>query len=225
MVTLPKLRLVGFALNAPGVIAVPDTAIANDGLEPLEVTVTVPLTFPLDVGANVTVNVVLCDPPRFSGVDIPLIENALLSTDTPVIDTLEESPLLIVTTSDFVAPTTTLPKSLLVGFSESKPVPVPESATLCVPFEASLPMDSVALKAAAAFGVNETLRFVLCPADSATGNVVAANAKYCVEAEALLMFTVLFPEFVTVSVRLLLVFGATRPKSRLALPRARFPVC
>lgn len=225
MVTLPKLRLVGFALSTPGVTPVPETAIAKDGLDPLEAMVTVPLTLPLDFGANVIVNVVLCDPPRLSGVDIPLIENALLSTDTAEIDTLEESPLVIVTTCEFAAPTTTLPNASLVGFSASKPVPLPVSATLCVPFEASLLMDSVALKAAAAFGVKEILRLVLCPAASETGNVGEANAKYFVETEAPLMFTALFPEFVTVSVRLLLVFGGTLPKSRLALPTARFPIC
>ena len=225
MVTLPKLRLVGFALSAPGVTPVPDTVIAKDGLEPFEATVTVPLMLPLDFGENVIVNVVLCDPPRLSGVDIPLIVNALLSTDTPEIDTLEESLFVIVTTCDVVVPTATLPKASLLGLSASRPVPVPESATLCIPFEASLLMDSVALNTAAAFGVNEILRFVLCPAASTTGNVVEANAKYLVDAEALLMFTVLFPEFVSVSVRLLLVFGATLPKLRLALPIARFPIC
>ena len=226
VVTLPKLRLVGLALSAPGVTPVPDTAIAKDGLEPFDVIATVPLMLPLAFGANVTVNVVLCDPPRLSGVDIPLIVNALLSTtDTPEIDTLEESPLVIVTTCDFVAPTTTLPKSLLAGLSASMPVPVPERATLCIPFEASLLTDRAALKATAAFGVNEILRLVLCPAASTTGNVIGANAKYLVEAEALLMFTVLFPEFVTVNVRILLVFGATLPNSRLALPRANVPIC
>ena len=82
MVTLPKLRLVGLALSEPGVTPVPDTAMTNDGLGPLEIIVTVPLMFPLDFGANVTVNVVLCDVPRLSGGEIPLIENALLSMET-----------------------------------------------------------------------------------------------------------------------------------------------
>lgn len=82
MVTLPKLRLVGFALSVPGATPIPDTAIANDGVEPLEAIVTVPLMLPLAFGANVTVNVVLCDAPRLRGVEIPLIENALLSTET-----------------------------------------------------------------------------------------------------------------------------------------------
>jgi len=121
----------------------------------------------------------------------------------------------------------TLPKLRLVGFALSAPgvTPVPDSPTLWAPFEASLLMERVALNVEAALGVNEILRFVLCPAGTETGNVIGVNAKYLVEAEALLMLTVLFPEFVTINARLLLVFGATLPKLRLALPRTRFPIC
>jgi len=225
IVTLPKLRLVGFALSAPAVIPVPDTAIANDGLDPLEVMVTVPVAPPLDFGAKVSVNVVLWDAPRLTGVEMPLIENEALSTEICEIETLEESPLVIVTSCDLVAPTTTLPKASLEGLSASCPAPVPERATIWVPLAASLPTDSVALKAAVAFGVNETFNTVLCPAASATGSVGDASAKYFVETEALLMLSVLFPEFVAVSVRLLVAFGLTLPKSRLALPKTRFPLC
>ena len=82
MVTLPKLRLVGFALRAPGEMPVPDTAIDNDGLGPLEAMVTVPAEFPLAFGANVMVNVALWDAVSVSGVVRPLIENAELSTET-----------------------------------------------------------------------------------------------------------------------------------------------
>ena len=81
--TLPRLRLVGFALRAPaGATPVPETDIVNVGFAPLEATVTVPLALPLDVGANVTVNVVLWDAPSETGVDIPVIENAELLTET-----------------------------------------------------------------------------------------------------------------------------------------------
>ena len=79
IVTLPKLRLVGFALSA--VNAVPETPIVNDELGASEAMVTVPLAVPLDFGAKVTVNVALWDIPRLSGVVIPLVENAVLSTE------------------------------------------------------------------------------------------------------------------------------------------------
>ena len=81
IVTLPKLRLVGFELSAPAVTAVPETPIVNDELGASEAMVTDPGAFPLDFGENVTVNVALCDTPRLSGVVTPLIENAVLSTE------------------------------------------------------------------------------------------------------------------------------------------------
>jgi hypothetical protein len=86
-------------------------------------------------------------------------------------------------------------------------------------------MESVALNFAAAFGVNERLRVVLAPAASDTGRVGEVIAKYLVETEALLTVTVVLPELVAVTVRVLLVPGVTSPKSRLALPRTRFPDC
>lgn len=86
-------------------------------------------------------------------------------------------------------------------------------------------MESVAVNAVAAFGVNEIVRFVLNPAPSDTGSLGEANAKYLFDTDALLIETVLFPELVTVSVTLLLVLGLTLPKLRLVLPRTRFPLC
>ena len=80
--TLPKLRLVGFALRAPGATPVPDTLMVRPGLGAVDVMVTVPLAFPLAVGAKVTVNVVLWDAASDTGVDIPVIENAELFTET-----------------------------------------------------------------------------------------------------------------------------------------------
>lgn len=58
-VTLPKLRVLGLAPNAPAVIPVPVSGIANEGLAPSEVIVTVPFALPADCGAKVTVNVAL----------------------------------------------------------------------------------------------------------------------------------------------------------------------
>ena len=80
--TLPKLRLVGFALRAPGATPVPDTPMVRPGLGAVDAMVTVPLAFPLAFGANATVNVVLWDAPSDTGVDIPVIENAELFAET-----------------------------------------------------------------------------------------------------------------------------------------------
>jgi len=80
--TLPKLRLVGFALRAPAATPVPDKLMVRLGLGASDVMVTVPLAFPLAFGANVTVNVVLLDAASVTGVVIPLIENGLSLTET-----------------------------------------------------------------------------------------------------------------------------------------------
>jgi hypothetical protein len=133
----------------------------------------------------------------------------------------------MVSERDALPPTFTLPKLRLVGFALSAPgaIPVPERETDWVPLDASLLMESVALKVAAAFGVNEIFRLVLAPGAIETGNEGAVKAKYLVETEALLMLTALLPELVVVTVRLLVDPGVTPPKSRLAFARTRFPDC
>ena len=131
--------------------------------------------------------------------------------------------MVIVTRCELLAPTTTLPKASLEGLNASSPVPAPESETVWVPFEASLLIDSVALNIAVAFGVNETLRVVLCPAANPIGSVGNVSAKCLLETDAALILTVLLPELVAVIVRLFVVLGLMLPKSRLALPRTRFP--
>jgi hypothetical protein len=70
--TLPKLRLVGFALKAPGATPVPDSGMVSVGLVAVEVTVRLPLIAPPAVGAKLTVKVALCPPLSVNGVVIPL---------------------------------------------------------------------------------------------------------------------------------------------------------
>lgn len=131
----------------------------------------------------------------------------------------------MVTTCDLVAPTLTLPNASLEGLRASSPEPAPESGRVWVPSEASLLTESIALKVAAAFGVNEMLRVVLAPGAIERGNDGAVKAKYLVETEALVILTALLPELFAVTVRVLLVPGVTSPKLRLALPRTRLPDC
>ena len=52
--TFPKLRLAGFAVNAPGVTPVPDNATFNVGLLALLIIAKLPLTDPALDGAKVT---------------------------------------------------------------------------------------------------------------------------------------------------------------------------
>jgi hypothetical protein len=72
-VTLPKVRLDGFAASVPSAaVPVPDSDIVNAGFEAFEEIVTVPLAAPAACGANVTVRLALWDPFRVNGVLIPL---------------------------------------------------------------------------------------------------------------------------------------------------------
>ncbi len=99
------------------------------------------------------------------------------------------------------------------------PVPAPDRFRVAVPFEASLVMVAVALKAATASGANEMVIDVLCPASIASGSVVGAKEKYWLEIAMLAMVTVADPEFVSVAERVLLLPTETPRKSRVDADR------
>src|ERR1035438_6621918 len=89
----------------------------------------------------------------------------------------------------------------------------------------SLVMESVALNAPAALGVNLIPITVLCPAATVTGRLGATREKYFVEIAAPLTVTDAGPEFVAVTVRVLLLPTATLPKSAVAVSRERVVDC
>jgi hypothetical protein len=62
---------VGTAVKVAGVTAVPLSGICKLGFEAFDVTVTVPVDVPADVGAKVTVNDALCPGPSTTGGVIP----------------------------------------------------------------------------------------------------------------------------------------------------------
>jgi hypothetical protein len=70
-----KVRLVGDAVKVAGVTAVPLKGIDKLGFEAFDVTVTVPLNVPADVGANFTVNDALCPGDSVTGGVIPEMLN------------------------------------------------------------------------------------------------------------------------------------------------------
>jgi len=77
--TLPSPNVVGDTLNSgtPTAVPVPDTGIVKVGLGAVEVMVTLLLTTPVAVGANVTLKVALCPAVKVSGAAIPLRLNPL----------------------------------------------------------------------------------------------------------------------------------------------------
>ena len=98
-VTLPKLKLVGFAASCPGVVPVPDRPIPSEGLLAFEVRVSEPLALPPAVGANCTVNVTLSPADKVVGNESPLTLNAPALELAPEIVT--SLPPELVTVCDF----------------------------------------------------------------------------------------------------------------------------
>jgi hypothetical protein len=174
-VTLPKLRLAGLEASGPAVEPVPDRGIVKVGFDPLDVSVTVPLTVPAAVGMNETLKVVLWPPVRVTGEVIPLMLNpeppAMAAWEIVTLD-----PPVLVTVADRVCltPTATLPKLRLAGFEASGPAvaPFPDKGIVKDEFDAFDAIVIFPLTVPAAVGSNETLKGALWPAVSVSGAVI-----------------------------------------------------
>ncbi len=96
--TLPAAT-VAVAVSCPAVtVPVPVKGIVSEGLEPVEVTVTLPLALPAVTGAKVTLKVALCPAVSVAGVEIPVTEKPV-----PLLATFEivrVEPPVLVTVSD-----------------------------------------------------------------------------------------------------------------------------
>jgi len=171
---LPKLRLAGDAVNAPGATPVPESGNVSEGFDAFDVMVTVPVALPAVCGAKPTLNVVLCEGFSVSGVVMPLRVNPVPLTAACEMLTAVPPLFVRVTLADWVAPTAMLPNDSLVGFSDSCPAatPVPERGMLRVGFEAFDVTVSVPLTAPVAVGSKLTLKDALCPAPSVRGVVI-----------------------------------------------------
>jgi hypothetical protein len=137
-----------------------------------------------------------------------------------------DPPVLVITSVRLrLLPTITLPNPSLEALGASWPsaTPVPVSAKFGTALEALLAIVAEASNVPAAFGVKLKVRDTLCPAASAAGRLGDVNAKYLLEVAAALMLTGAFPEFVALTVRVLLTPGATLPKFKAKLPRERLP--
>ena len=117
--TLPNGRLDGFAASVPGPTPVPDNAMLRLGFAPLEVMLMLPLAAPLVVGANCTVNDVLCPAFNVTGTVEPLRLNPLPLAVAAEMVRAVPPEFVSVSERDFALPTWTLPKPKLEGFGES----------------------------------------------------------------------------------------------------------
>jgi len=175
-VTFPKLKDVGLELSCPGVaVPVPDNDTVRVGFEALDEIVTVPLAAPVVVGANFTVNVVLCPAFTVSGVLMPLSVNPIPLIVADEIVTFDPPVLVTVADRDWFDPTVTFPKLRVVGFELRVPgvvLPVPDSATVRVGFEALEEIVTVPLAVPDVVGANLTVNVVLWPAFKVSGVVI-----------------------------------------------------
>ena len=138
------------------------------------VNVSVALATPVVVGLKVTINETLCPAGMVTGSVSPPTENTELFVLAAVTVTLE--PLAVSIPDELpLLPTSTLPRFMVVGLTESCPtaaVPLPDSGIVRVGFEALDVIVRLPLALPTDDGVNETLKVALWPAVSVTGVVI-----------------------------------------------------
>jgi hypothetical protein len=118
--TLPKSRLLVLALSSAVVaVALPFVAIINGELGALLVNETEPVTFPAELGANTTLNVVFCPGAILIGSVRPEVPNPAPTTLALEIVTLAVPPFCSVIVCETLAPAVTPGKLALVGVAES----------------------------------------------------------------------------------------------------------
>jgi hypothetical protein len=118
--TLPKSRLLVLALSSAVVaVALPFVAIINGELGALLVNETEPVTFPAELGANTTLNVVFCPGAILIGSARPEVPNPVPTTLALEIVTLAVPPFCSVIVCETLAPAVTPGKLALAGVAES----------------------------------------------------------------------------------------------------------
>jgi hypothetical protein len=161
--TLPKARLVGFAVSVPGVTPVPESGILKLESEAVEVMLTLPVAAPLVVGEKRTVNEVLWPAVNVKGKVSPLKLNLVPLAVAAEIVRFDPPVLVRVPDKFALLPTCTLPKARLVGFAVSVPgvTPVPENGMLKLESEAVEVMLTLPLELPGDLGANVTEKAAL----------------------------------------------------------------
>jgi hypothetical protein len=169
--------------------------------EPSAVSARLPLTFPLLWGVNVTLKVRLWPAFKVVGTLKPLVANP--APVTVAVERCSNDPPVFVRICecDWVLPTCTVPKAMLVGFAARAPGarPVPESGMLKEELLALLVMAMLPVALPAALGANVAVKDALCPAFRVAGRlrplmlkpVPLADACVMVIAELLPLFSVM----------------------------------
>ena len=201
VVTLPKLRLVGFGVSWPVGATAPVPLSETVSGEPVAslVIVRLPVRLPVVVGANLMVSVADWDALKVAGTLSPLTLKPLPEALTAEMCTSVLPVLVMTTCFEELDPEVTLPKLRLVGFALSVPevaTPIPERVKESVEFEASLVtvMPPVALPALV--GANVTVRVAVWEGFTVAGTVMPLTLKPLPLVVMAEMWTAALPVFV-----------------------------
>ena len=195
-----KLKLVGLVVSeGAAAVPVPLNATAVGELGALLVILTLPVRLPAVVGSNKTLNVVVPPAGIVAGVASPLTLKA--PPLSPICEIVSDAVPVFVTVkvSDFVCPSTTLPKLKLAGETDNPAcVPVPLSAILSDGFDALLVIVIDPLALPDAVGVNVVVSVILEDAFTVTGAVAPVTVYAPPATEMAVMFTAVVPMLLTI---------------------------
>jgi hypothetical protein len=205
--TFPKARLEGVAVNiAVAAVPVPLSAIARGEFGALLTSETDPLTAPVLVGANATLNVMFAPAAMVVGSERPVELNPVPVTLAAVMVTLALPLFDNVTVWELLLPVITLPKLTLEGFADNcgaTPVPLntmPAGEPGALLVSEMLP-ETFPVVVGANFAVNE----VLPPAAIVAGIVRPEMLKPAPEVVACVITVLALPGLVNVIVAVVLL--------------------
>lgn len=168
---MPNPRLDGFAVKAPAVTPLPESAQVN--AEPVAgVTVTVPDALAVVVGVNVTVKPPLAPGARVMGVVMPLRANPVPVAVALLMVMLEPPELVKVAVCFWFWPICTVPNAMMLDpavVNDPGVIAFPERATFNDALEALLVIATFPLAAPVVFGAKLTEKLALCPAAMVAG--------------------------------------------------------
>jgi hypothetical protein len=201
---------------ATGAVAVPFNAIRVGEFGVSLVTVTLPESVPAADGANCTLKLVLAPAASVVGIARPLIVYPVPEITAWLIVAAEVPALESVIVCVPLLPTATLPKFKVDGLAVSDGcTPVPVAEITLGEFVALLTTETVPFTAPTTVGANTTESTVVCPAVSVIGVAIPFALNPAPTTATLEIVTLPVPEFVTVTVFVLLVPTFMFPNARL----------
>lgn len=209
-----------------GAVAVPFSATSVGEFGVLLVTVTLPASVPAADGANFTLKLVLAPAASVIGSAEPLIVNPVPETTAELIVAAALPVLEIVIVCDALVPVTTLPKFKVDGLAVSDGcTPAPVVVITLGEFVALLTTETVPFNAPTTVGAYTIESTVLCPPLKVIGVAIPFALKPSPTTPTLEIVTLPVPEFVTVTVFVLLFVRFIFPNARLVGLTASVLVC